>query len=254
MTLDHLVEVLGNPEDLAREAATRFAWLASEAIADRGSFSVALAGGSTPRRLYTLLAEGGSGSSSARSPWEKIHFFWGDERHVPPDHPDSNYRMAREALLSKISVPSENIHRIPAEEPDAAEAARRYEESLLRHFGLQTGEIPRFDLVLLGMGPDGHTASLFPGTDALHESARLVASPWIEKLRAHRITLTPPVLNKASGVIFLVSGADKAETLHEILQGSHRPDRFPSQAIRPESGHLVWMVDRAAAGRLEERS
>jgi 6-phosphogluconolactonase len=182
-----------------------------------------------------------------RLPWRHLHFFWGDERHLPPDDPQSNYRMAYETLLSLTPVPSQNIHRVPAEEPDAALAAKKYEQELQAFFGLGAGQLPRFDCILLGMGTDGHTASLFPGTEALHETTRLVVANWVEKFNACRITLTVPVLNHADLVVFLVSGAEKAEALKEVLQGDYRPDRFPAQLVRPDNGNLLWIVDKAAA-------
>jgi 6-phosphogluconolactonase len=176
-----------------------------------------------------------------------LHFFWGDERHVPPDHPRSNYRMAYETLFAPASIPGENIHRVCGEEPDAALAAEKYEQDLRAFFGLEAGQLPQFDCILLGLGSDGHTASLFPGTEALHETNRLVTANWVEKFKTYRITLTVPVLNHADLVVFLVSGAEKAEALKEVLQGDYRPDRFPAQLIRPGPEKLRWIVDREAA-------
>jgi 6-phosphogluconolactonase len=244
------IRILDDADALAAAAAEAFARRAGEGIRKKGSFAVALAGGSTPRRLYALLAEAEGHGLSDRIDWTKVHCFWGDERHVPPDHPESNYRMARETLLSKVSVPEANVHRIHGEEPDAARAAALYEQALASHFKLQHGALPRFDLVLLGMGADGHTASLFPGTDAVREEARLVAAPWVEKLETHRITLTPPVLNSAAELLFLVSGADKAPALRAVLEGEKRPDELPAQIVRPTRGRLTWLVDRAAAAAL----
>jgi 6-phosphogluconolactonase len=176
-----------------------------------------------------------------------VHVFWGDERHVPPSHEASNYRMANEAMLSKLPLPPENIHRIRTEVPSAEEAARLYEEELRQTFQLAPGQLPRIDLVFLGMGPDGHTASLFPGTDVLHERVRLVASLWVEKFKSFRITLTPVVLNNAACVVFLVVGEDKAEALREVLEGDAPADCYPAKLIRPSNGMLLWLVDRAAA-------
>jgi 6-phosphogluconolactonase len=155
--------------------------------------------------------------------------------------------MASEAMLAWVPVPPANVHRVLAEESDAGKAAQAYEQTLREVFRLTPGERPRFDLVLLGLGPDGHTASLFPGTDAIHEQTSLVAAPWVEKFKTHRITLTPPVLNSAAHVIFLVSGDEKAETLRAVLHGPYHPDRFPAQVVRPLDGQLLWLVDRAAA-------
>jgi 6-phosphogluconolactonase len=220
-------------------------------VRTRGSFTVALAGGRTPRALYGLLA-GGDGRAVFRSliDWDKVQVYWGDERHVPPDHVDSNYRMAHETLLSKVPVPAGNVHRIRAEEPDAAGAAEDYERTLRTHLRLSPGQPPRFDLVLLGMGADGHTASLFPGSEALREAGRLVAAPWVEALKTHRITLTPVAFNGAACILFLVSGPEKAGMLRAVLEGPLQPDLLPAQAIRPARGSLVFIVDRPAAGLL----
>ena len=195
------IRVLEDSAELFEAAAAEFAVQASDAVQAAGGFTVALSGGSTPKRLYSLLATKGS------IPWEKIWFFWGDERHVPPDHPDSNYRTAYEALLSRVPVRQENIFRIHGEEKDAEAAAHQYEQTLKDFFHLSPGKFPRFDLILLGMGPDGHTVSLFPGTSALNENNRLVVANWVEKFQTHRITFTFPVLNTAACVMFVVSGA-----------------------------------------------
>jgi 6-phosphogluconolactonase len=183
-------------------------------------------------------------------PWDRVQFFWGDERHVPPDDPQSNYRMAREALLSKVSIEPDQVHRIRGENPDADAAAREYEQDLLDFFGCAPDRLPRFDLALLGLGPCGHTASLFPGTGAVREQQRLVVAPWVEKFAGFRITLTPPALNNSAAVIFLVSGAEKAEILRTVLEGAARPDLYPAQIIHPSSGELLWLVDRPAAAAL----
>ena len=212
-------------------------------------FSLVLSGGSTPRHLYRLLAT--DCPSKEQLPWEKIHFFWGDERHVPPDHHESNYLMAVECMLSRLPVPPANIHRITSEIPDAAQVARQYEQEVANFFDLKAGQRPRFDCVLLGMGPDGHTASLFPKTAALDEHKRLVVANWVESFQAHRITLTIPVLNNAESIIFLVSGENKAETLRLVLEGERRPKRFPAQMIQPAHGRLLWIIDRAAARELD---
>lgn len=241
------VEIFTDAQAVASAAREEFVRSAREAIAARGRFTVALAGGSTPKTLYGLLAEQGGALLGDRSVWERVHVFWGDERHVPPDHADSNYRMANEAMLSKVPIPPGNVHRIASEIADAGRAAEAYERTLQGVLHLPAGDRPRFDLVLLGMGPDGHTASLFPGTTALTETTRLVTSPWVDKLDTYRITLTAPVLNAAARVLFLVGGADKAETLREVREGDYEPLRLPSQLIRPDAGELVWFVDEAAA-------
>ncbi len=242
------IRLVADPEELARAAAGEFTRRAGEAARARGRFAVALSGGSTPLATYRLLADDtGRAIYRSRIPWDRVHVFWGDERHVPPDHHDSNYRAAREALLSRVPLPPGNIHRIPAEEPDASRAAEAYEGTLRSFFALKSGQAPRFDLVLLGMGADGHTASLFPGSEAVRETACLVVAARVEGPGAHRITLTPPAINAAACVLFLVQGADKAETLKAVLEDPPQPDRYPAQAIRPARGDLVWLVDRAAA-------
>jgi 6-phosphogluconolactonase len=240
------IRILKTAPDLFEAAAAEFAARASEAVRVNGRFTVALSGGSTPKTLYALLA------TKSAIPWDKIDFFWGDERHVPPDQPESNYRMADEALLSKIPTPPENIFRIHAEEKDAAAAALQYEQTLKKFFHSAPGQFPRFDLILLGTGPDGHTASLFPGTAALNENQRLVVSNWVPKFNTHRITFTFPVLNAAACVIFLASGADKAPILHEILENSAA--NLPSQKVQPVNGKLIWLVDEPAASTLSRQT
>ncbi len=244
------IHISADPGELTRTAAEEFVRQAAKAIESNGRFTVALSGGSTPKGLYTLLASEAD-PFRGRVPWGNIHFFWGDERHVPPDHPGSNYRMVYDALLSQVPVPTDHVHRIPAENPDAGKAAEEYEQALSEFFGLDEGEWPRFDLVLLGMGPDGHTASLFPGTAVLDERKHLVAASWVEKLNTTRITLTPPVLNNAACVVFLISGEEKAEALRTVLTGDFQPVRLPAQLIRPGPGRLFGLVDRAAARLLE---
>jgi 6-phosphogluconolactonase len=237
---------LTTPQDLFQAAAEEVIRAATSAVAQRGRFTIALSGGSTPKNLYTLIAA----NASANLPWDRMFFFWGDERHVPPDDPDSNYRMAKESLLAKVAIPPANIFPVPAEDPDASAAAEAYEQTLRKFFGLAPGEFPRFDLILLGMGPDGHTASLFPETAALQEKSRLVVANWVEKLQTSRITFTLPVLNAARCVAFLVSGTDKAVVLHEVLEGNAAVEKYPSKLVRPSDGRLIWFVDRAAASGL----
>ncbi len=241
------IEQVPDFEELVRVAAQKIVKVAQEAMADHGQMAFALAGGSTPKKLYTLLA---SDTFRSQIPWDTIHFFWGDERHVPPDHQDSNYRMARETLLAHVPVPENHVHRIPSQLPNAEEAADDYERELREYFQLAPGQKPRFDLILLGMGPDGHTASLFPGTSVVHETTRFVAAPWVEKFATFRITLTPAVLNEAVHVIFLVSGQDKAETLRLVLEGPYQPAIYPAQVINPTQGQLLWLVDKEAASCL----
>ena len=233
---------------LAARAAELFVTLAQRAADVEGArFTVALSGGGTPKALYRLLA---APPYVGQIPWERVHLFWGDERHVPPDDAQSNYRMVREALLSKITIPDENVHRVRAELPDAADVARDYADNIRGFFALQPDQWPRFGLVLLGLGPDGHTASLFPGTDALRDTTGLVAAPWVEKFNAHRITLTAPALNNAATVAFLVAGAAKAGVLRAVIEGPRDPDTLPAQLIAPVDGALLWMLDEAAASEL----
>jgi 6-phosphogluconolactonase len=254
------VRVVADAGELARAAADEVARAASAAIAEYGRFTIALSGGSTPQRLYRLLADENE-PWRARIQWPRVHVFWGDERHVPPDHPESNFGMAHDALLSKVPVSLDHIHRVRAENPDAARAADEYAWTLRSAFDLDGGELPRFDLMLLGLGPEGHTASLFPGSDALRERERLVVAPWVEKLRTFRITMTPPVLNAAALVMVLVSGEEKAEALRAVLEGGREgeregerdPQRWPAQILDP-AGRLLWMIDRAAAGLLSSIS
>jgi 6-phosphogluconolactonase len=241
------IRIFATTQDLFQAAAAQFVVLATEAVRERGRFTVALSGGSTPRSLFSLLAA----PYQSEVPWKRTFFFWGDERHVPPDDPESNYRMARESLLSKIPAPPENVFRVHAEEADAAQAAELYEQDLRRFFALKPGEFPRFDLIHLGMGPDGHTASLFPATAVLNEKARLVVANWVPKFNTYRLTMTLPVLNNAANVTFLAAGADKAEAVHQVLEGSGAGDQFPSKLIAPPSGKLVWMIDEAAAAKLQ---
>ena len=242
------IKIVRHPADLYRDAAEVFVRIATQSVAAHGRFSVALAGGSTPRSLYALLATD-SGLRS-RLPTECMHFYWGDERHVPPDHADSNYRMANEVMLSKLPLAPAQVHRIHGENPDVARAAVDYERELRADFALAPGNFPRFDLVLLGIGPDGHTASLFPHTPALDETERSVAANRVATLGTDRITLTIPAINNAANVVFLVSGADKAVALREISEGPHDPRKLPAQSIAPHSGTLTWLVDEAAATQL----
>jgi 6-phosphogluconolactonase len=236
------VQVFDTPAELSKAAASKFISLTSRAIQQSGKFTVALSGGSTPRNLYSLLA------STPAIPWDRICFFWGDERHVPPDDPESNYRMAHEALLSKVPLCPENVFRIPAEEPDATVAAARYEQQVRDFFTLAPGQFPRFDLMLLGIGPDGHTASLFPNSAALNENTRLVVANRVEKFNTDRITMTFPVLNHSACVMFLVSGKDKALALKEALGDD--PGSVPAARVCPLDGRLIWLVDREAASSL----
>ncbi len=239
------LHVFSTPNALAEAAAVYVTHLAHAAISEHGGFSLALSGGSTPRALHTRLAH---------EPWRdavdwgRVHVFWGDERCVPPDHPDSNYRMARETLLDHVPILPAQVHRLRGElPPDQAAAA--YEAELRGLF--PSAPWPAFDLVLLGMGDDGHTASLFPDTAALAETERWAVANHVEKLDAWRLTLTAPAINHAAHVAFLVAGAAKAERLREVLRGPYQPTVLPSQLIRPASGQLDWFVDLAAASGVE---
>jgi 6-phosphogluconolactonase len=240
------IRILTTPQELFEVAAEEVVRAATEAVAQRGRFTIALSGGSTPKNLFNLLA------TNARTvfPWDRTYFFWSDERHVPPTDPESNYRMAEEIMLSKIPVNAGNVFRIAAENPDAAAVAEAYEQTLRKFFQLQPGQVPVFDLILLGMGPDGHTASLFPNTAGLQEKTRLVIANWVDKLRTNRLTMTLPVLNSARTVAFLASGTDKAQVLRTVLEEDAPPEQYPAKLVRPSNGRLMWFVDRAAASQL----
>jgi 6-phosphogluconolactonase len=229
------IKVCADAAELARAAAEHFVAQAAKAVAARSQFLVALAGGSTPRAAYTLLA---TGQFASRIDWPRVHVFWGDERCVPPDHADSNYRMAHEALLAHVPIPVENVHRI-AGKLDPVRAAAAYEAELKSTLGTDG----RLDLILLGMGRDGHTASLFPGTAALEEQKRWVVENYVEKPKSWRITLTLAAINAARQVTFLVSGSSKAEPLARIRAG----EALPAGLVLPMSGGLTWLVDREAA-------
>jgi 6-phosphogluconolactonase len=236
------VKIVPDSATLAHEAAQEFHRVAEAAVRERGQFSVALSGGNTPRAVYSSLA-----SEHKELPWDSIHIFFGDERHVPPDHPDSNFRMATESLLSKVPIPETNVHRIRAE-LDAEAAAAEYDQQLVNFFHLGNQDWPRFDLIFLGIGEDGHTASLFPGSQALTETSRRVAGNWVEKFQTFRITLTFPVLNHAAEAVFLVSGSGKAQILSQVLSPGTR--KFPAQNVQPENGRLLWLVDQDAGSLL----
>lgn len=257
------IQVFPTAANLFHASAEEFMRVARTAIGAQGRFTVALAGGSTPKGLYTLLA-----TNYASFAWSRVFLFFGDERHVPPTDAESNYRMVNETLLSKIQIPSENVFRVLAENSDASAAASDYESRIRKFFQLKAGEFPRFDLILLGMGPDGHTASLFPDSAGLNDQQHLVIANWVEKFKQHRITFTFPVLNRAAEILFLVSGSDKATVLAQVLKGespalpspapsSHPlpsavvpPPALPSQIVQPSDGKLLWMIDEAAAAKL----
>lgn len=240
------VRVYADAGEVARQAARHFADLADKFVRQTGRFTVVLSGGSTPKAMFTLLAAAPFASSL---PWPHIYFFWGDERSVPPNHADSNYRMAHETLLSKVPAPPQNIFRIPAEDEDHERAAANYSATIAQFFhpvATAPNTAPRFDLVFLGMGADGHTASLFPYTTALQINDRITVANYVEKFEAWRITLTAATINQARNLLFLVVGADKAEALQQVLSGVYQPEAYPSQLIKPVSGKMLWMVDETA--------
>lgn len=237
------VKVVPDQNAVGYAAAEYFLDVYQRSVTARGCFCVALSGGSTPRYLHRLLA---NEAFSRRIDWAEVDLYWSDERCVPPDHPDSNYRMARQTLIDFVPIPQTNVHRILAE-LDPQVAAADYERVLKAGF---TAEDSRFDLILLGMGSDGHTASLFPGSAALDVHDRLVVANYVEKLSAWRITFTAPFINAAAHVVFMVTGEEKADALRAVLKGEHHPHKLPAQFIKPEDGELLWIVDEAAASRL----
>jgi len=238
------VRVFQNLEFLSYAAAQLFLDQAEQSIKDRGRFLVALTGGSTPERLFQMLAEDKSGKID----WNKTHTFWGDERCVPPDDPESNYRMARELLLRRVNIPDANVHRIQGElEP--LDASKDYGQ-VLKRFASPPFQWPRFDLVLLGMGEDGHTASLFPGSPVEALGPTEAVTAHYQDRPAERVTLTPPVFNTARLVLFMLIGGNKASTLSKVLSDTHQPQLYPAQRIDPKDGKLVWLVDQAAASKL----
>ncbi|HET6973566.1 MAG TPA: 6-phosphogluconolactonase [Pyrinomonadaceae bacterium] len=227
-----MIEIYSNAEELARAAAEYFVAQCPE--------TVALSGGSTPKLMFQVLAD----QFRDEVAWSNIQFFWSDERHVPPDNAESNYRMANEALLSHVPVSANNVHRIRSENPDAAAVASEYEQTII---DVTRQTLPRLDLIFLGLGTDGHTASIFPGSEVLHETKRLVAAPYVEKFKSYRITMTLPLLNNGASIVFLVSGAEKAEIVKQVIQGEHK---YPAQAVKPTQGELIWMLDKDAASKL----
>lgn len=228
-------------EKLNYYAAGKIAEIAAASIQSKGNFNMALAGGSTPKSLYQLLS---GGEFKEKIDWSKVYFFFGDERNVLPDDAESNFRMANENLFTPLKIKDENIFRWQTEN---AEAALDYQNKIIKFFDLAENQLPRFDMILLGMGDDGHTASLFPFTDALNERELLAVANPVEKLDTTRFTLTFPVINNARNVMFLVKGADKAETLQTVLEGEFQPEKYPSQAVKPVDGELLWLIEKEAA-------
>jgi len=235
------LNVFGNVDELVNGALGLITDHLAKAICERGIATMVLSGGKTPRSVYEKM---GGMELGNRIEWKKVHLFWGDERCVPPYMPESNYHMVKQTLLAHIVIPEENIHRIEAER-SPHDAAQRYELEVRRFFGISEGKKPVFDLVLLGLGEDGHTASLFPGNSAVSDHDRLVVAPYVENLTTHRVTLTLQVINNAEAVIFLVSGASKSAILRDVLEDS--TPRYPAQLVNPASGNLLWLVDREAA-------
>jgi 6-phosphogluconolactonase len=240
--------ILADGAAIARRAAQEFVRLAATAVKERGVFNVALSGGSTPKVLNGLLA--GDPAFRTGVPWDKLQLYFGDERNAGPDDPDSNYRMARETMFSKAPLKPEQIYRIKGEYQDTEKAAREYEQTIRANFNLKDGQFPRFDLVFLGMGGEGHTASLFPGTKALHAGSRLVMRNWVGKLYTERITLTAPTINNAANIIFMITGAEKALALKAILEGPQEPEQLPAQIVQPDHGRVLWLIDTAAGAKL----
>src|ERR1700693_4755768 len=241
------VRVYPNPAEVARGAARLFVDYAWQSIAKDGEFMVALSGGNTPRMLFEYLA---SEEFRGQVDWAKVHVFWSDERAVPPDNPESNYGMARRELLIRVPIPPANVHRMEAEKPNIGRAAHEYEEVLRKYLELDERGFPRFHLIFLGLGKDGHTASLFPGTRVTRQTSRWVSTPLVTKMNMRRMTLTLPVLDAALRVVFLVVGSDKAEILHAVLQGKSEPP-LPAQLVQPRNlGQKLFLVDKAAAAML----
>ena len=242
------IAIFPDTNTLSQQAAQYIVRLASEAVVTRGRFTIALSGGSTPKILYGLL---GTEPYRDQINWASVEIFWSDERCVPPDSADSNYALAQEVLLSKIPIPANQIHRMPADQPDREAASREYTSEMQRTFG--TNGIPSFDLLQLGMGPEGHTASLFPHQESLHEQQRLVIPVTVPKPPPPRLTFTPPLLNAARHVLFLVTGSEKAEAVQAVLEGPDQPEEYPAQIVRPPKGEVVWMLDIGAAAKLTKK-
>ena len=240
------IVVCSTQEDLFEAGAQCVAQSLSSRSDSSRFYSIALSGGSTPRGLFARLTVD---PYRSQVNWASVRIFWGDERPVPPDHQESNFRMTKEHLLDCLPIPTEQVFRMEGER-SAEEAARRYQEVLQQTFSVEKPDVPHFDLALLGMGPDAHTASLFPEASVLNEKERWVVAPWVEKFQTHRITLTPQVFNAAKRVVFVVSGLDKSTAVHAVLEGPFQPQKYPAQLINPVQGDLVWLLDQAAASQL----
>ena len=240
------IAIFDDKHTLSQNVAEYIMRIVKESIALYGRFTIALTGGTTPGEAYSLL---GSEPIKSQIDWQRVHIFWGDERCVPQNNPDSNFYLAQEVLLDKIAIPKSHIHPMPADQPDRDVASQAYTVEMQHTFG--TNGIPSFDLIHLGMGPEGHTASLFPHQASLHEIHRLVMPVSVPKPPPDRLTFTPPLLNAARNVLFLVTGSDKAEALHAVLEGEYQPDEYPAQIVRPTNGEVVWMLDRAVAQKIQ---
>jgi len=240
------IAIYDDKHTLSQYAAEYIMRIANESIDLHGHFTIALTGGTTPGEVYSLI---GSEPFRSQIDWQLVHIFWGDERCVPHNSPESNFYLAQEALLQKISIPESQIHPMPADQLDRDAASQAYTVEMQNTFG--TDGIPSFDLIHRGRGPDGHTASLFPHQASLHEIHRLVMPVSVPKPPPDRLTFTPPLLNAARNVLFLVTGSDKAEALHAVLEGEYQPDEYPAQIVRPTNGEVVWMLDRAVAQKIQ---
>jgi 6-phosphogluconolactonase len=247
--MNNTIKIFPNIEELNDFAAEKFVGIAHDAIEQRGRFTVALAGGSTPKALYRLLA---SEKFKDKIDWNKGYYFLGDERHVLPDAAESNYRMARETLFEPVGINEQNIFWWNTRlQPELCTEC--YRRALRWQFRLREDSFPRFDLILLGMGADGHTASLFPNTEALRETDEIAVPNYVEQLQTTRLTFTFPTINNAQNVIFLVAGEEKAETLKQVLEGEFQPDKLPSQNVKPHNGDLYWLLDEKAASLLKHK-
>jgi 6-phosphogluconolactonase len=241
------VTIFPDGGQLSVAAAEYIVRVAQESIAAHGRFTLALSGGSTPRKLYAMLADE---PYRGQIDWALVEIFWSDERCVPADDAESNYHLAQEVMLSKLPIAASQIHRVPADEPDREAASLAYTKEMQRVFG--TDGIPQFDLIQLGMGPEGHTASLFPHQASLTEQQRLIMSVTVPKPPPPRLTFTPPLLNAAIHILFLVTGPDKSEAVQAVLEGPKQPEEYPAQIVQPSDGEVTWMLDKAAAALLRK--
>ncbi len=243
------VSIFADTDALSQAAAHYIVRVAQESISAHGSFTLALSGGSTPKKLYSMLAED---PYRSEIDWTHVDIFWSDERCVPPNDAESNYNMAQQVLLSKVPIPANQIHRMPADQADRDAASYAYTQDMQQTFG--SDGVPNFDLIQLGMGPEAHTASLFPHQASLHEQQRLVMPVVVSKPPPPRLTFTPRLLNAASHVLFLVTGAEKQDAVQAVLEGQYQPDEYPAQIVKPSRGEVTWMLDEAAAAKLQRKA